>query len=80
MVHQGNHEEIVYFANEVERIHSDLFQIDPSFPANIQTAKVDELASLLPPLIEERWMHKYNELSSEAKKALFTHFVGFVVV
>ena len=77
VVHQGNHEEIVYFANEVERIHSDLFQIDPSFPAKIQTTKVDELASLLPPLIEERWMHKYDELSPEAKNAPFTHFVGF---
>ena len=64
----------------MERIHSDLFQIDPSFPAKIQTTKVDGLASLLPPLIEERWMHKYDELSPEAKNAPFTHFVGFFVV
>ena len=76
-VREGNHEEIVYFANELERIHSDLYQIDPSFPAKIQTNKVDELAAILPPSMLERWNRKYIKLDVEAKLAPFSHFVGY---
>ena len=76
-VREGNHEEIVYFANELERIHSDLYQIDPSFPAKIQTNKVDELAAILPPSMLERWNRKYIKLDVDAKLAPFSNFVGY---
>lgn len=53
-VRVGNHEEIVAFANDLEKIHSDLYQIDPSFPGRIIANKVDELAFLLPPSMLEK--------------------------
>ena len=74
-VREGIHEEIVYFAKELERIHSDPNQIDKSFPAKIQTTKVDELAAMLPPSIIERWNRKYIKLDVSSKLARFTHNV-----
>ena len=76
-VHEGSHHEIVTFANDLEKIYSDLFQIDPSFPGKIVTNKVDELAFLLPPSLLERWNRRYVKLDLEAKLAPFAQFVSY---
>ena len=76
-VHEGNHQEIVTFANDLEKIYSDLFQIDESFPGRIIANKIDELAFLLPPSMLERWNRRYVKLDLEAKLAPFAQFVSY---
>ena len=78
VVHEGNHEQIVAFANNLEKIHSRLYSIDVSFPCHIDANKVDRLAGLLPGSMRDRWERKYLELDEMARLKPFAQFVGFM--
>jgi hypothetical protein len=76
-VHAGNPQEIVTFANDVEKIYSDLYQIDSSYPSKIISNKVDDLAKLLPSSLTERWLRRYVKFERGAKESPFAQFVTF---
>ena len=77
-VPEGNHVQIVALANRLEKIYSNLYAIDKSYPAKVISNKVDDLARLLPVPIQDRWDRWYIQLDEAAKISPFAQFVSFI--